>query len=163
MENKLNKVNYVMKTQVKFKLNLKPQFYERVTLAGSFNNWKQIPMKQDNQGYFYYFLNLEDGIYTYHFHLFPQQSLLIKSEIIDNAYARNINNHHLIMNGIIGIREGDKILDDIYLPDEKDVALSSMKNKQQELINVNQDLKPVWELIAEEVHLQIEEYLSCQK
>ena len=163
MENKLNEVNYLMKAQVKFKLNLNAQSYERVALAGSFNNWKQIPMKQDNQGCFYCLLNLEDGIYTYHFHIFPQQSLLRKSELIDNAYAHKINNHHLIMNGIIGIKKGDKILEDMYLPDNNDVALSTMKVKQQELINVNQELKPVWKLIAEEVHLQIEEYLSCQK
>ena len=163
MENKLNEVNYLMKAQVKFKLNLNAQSYERVALAGSFNNWKQIPMKQDNQGCFYCLLNLEDGIYTYHFHIFPQQSLLRKSELINNAFAHNINNRYLIMNGIVGIKDGRKILDDIYLPDKNDVALSSMKTKQQELINVYQDLKPVCELISEEVHLQIEEYLSCQK
>ena len=74
-----------MKTQVKFKLNLNVKSYERVTLAGSFNNWKQIPMKQDNQGCFYCFLNLGDGIYTYHFHIFPQQSLLRISELINYA------------------------------------------------------------------------------
>lgn len=120
-----------MTNSIEFKL-LAP-YNKEAALIGSFSNWEEIPMEKDSKGYFKTKVDLEDGVYQYKFRVRSKSWFLEPDEWIDvvDPYATDIDNP--TQNGVIRIKEGQKIVDtytwqndDKPLPADRELVIYEM-------------------------------------
>ncbi len=86
-------------------------YNKEAALIGNFSNWKDIPMKKGKDGYFRTKVELKDGTYQYKFRVRSRSWFLEPDEWIEivDPYATDIDDS--TQNGIIRIKEGEKIID----------------------------------------------------
>lgn len=104
-----NFMNKKMSNLIKF--SLFAPYNKEAALIGNFSNWKDIPMQKDDKGYFRTQVELEDEIYQYKFRVRSKSWFLEPDEWIEvvDPYATDIDDQ--TQNGIIRIKDGEKIVD----------------------------------------------------
>ncbi|CAF1458808.1 unnamed protein product, partial [Adineta steineri] len=102
---------------------------ERAFLIGSFNSWEDIEMFKDNvTGEFSTKINLDDGEYTYKFHILSRTEPNQMIDIID-PYATRVEDDE--KGAILMIKNGKKVNGDEYiwkydgksLPENRDLII----------------------------------------
>ncbi|BAQ65350.1 alpha-amylase family glycosyl hydrolase [Geminocystis sp. NIES-3709] len=109
-----------MNNSIEFKLFA--PYNEGATLMGSFSEWKEIPMKKGDDGYFRTSVLLDDGGYQYKFRVQSLSWFVEPNEWVDviDPCATDIDNSS--QNAIIIIKDGDRIVDDyIWKHDDKNL------------------------------------------
>lgn len=99
----------MQKHSIEFKLFA--PYNQEVAVIGSFSDWQPIPLKKGKDGYFRTKIELEDGDYQYKFRVRSKSWFLEPDQWVDivDPYATDIDNP--TQNGIINIKEGQKIVD----------------------------------------------------
>ncbi len=93
--------------------NLFAPYNKGAALIGSFSNWQEIPMQKGEDGYFRATVELEDGIYEYKFRVQSNSWFLEPEEwvYVTDPYATDINGLSGKDNGIVRIKDGERIVD----------------------------------------------------
>jgi len=109
-----------MSSSIEFKL-LAP-YNQGVALIGSFSNWEEIPMEQDQEGYYRTSVELQDGHYQYKFRVQPVNGTEEADKWVDvnDPYVTEIDSK--TGNGTINIKDGQRITD-TYVWQHDDVPL----------------------------------------
>jgi 1,4-alpha-glucan branching enzyme len=97
-------------------------YNEKVSLVGSFSDWKEIPMEKDDRGNFRVKVDLEDGVYTYKFRVQSKSWFFDLDQWVDvtDPYATNVDGKKEEENAIARIKDGEKIVDDyVWMHDDK--------------------------------------------
>jgi 1,4-alpha-glucan branching enzyme len=82
-------------------------------LIGSFSDWQDIPMQKGEDGYFRVTVDLEDGTYQYKFRVQSKSWFLEPDQwiTITDPYATDIDGMSADENGIVKIKDGERIVD----------------------------------------------------
>ncbi|UBF26505.1 alpha amylase C-terminal domain-containing protein [Kovacikia minuta CCNUW1] len=93
--------------------NLFAPYNKGAALIGSFSDWKEIPMKKGKDGYFRVTVDLEDGEYQYKFRVQSKSWFFEPDQWVDvtDPYATNVDGHSSEENGIVWIKDGERIVD----------------------------------------------------
>lgn len=111
-------------------LTLFAPYNQEAAVIGCFSDWQPITMKKDNQGYFRATLELEDGEYRYKFKVRSKSWFLEPDQWVDiiDPYAIDIDEY--TQNGILRIKDGNKIVDtyvwkhdDNFLPSDHELVI----------------------------------------
>jgi 1,4-alpha-glucan branching enzyme len=88
-------------------------YNEAASLVGAFSNWEEIPMKKGKDGFFRVSVDLEDGTYEYKFKVRSKSWFFEPDEwvTVTDPYATNINGNSSEENGIVQIKDGERIVD----------------------------------------------------
>lgn len=100
-----------MASPIEFKL-LAP-YNNGAALIGSFSDWQEIPMEKGKDGYFRTTVDLEDGEYQYKFRVQSKSWFFEPNQWVDvtDPYATNVDGKSAGENGIVQIKEGERIVD----------------------------------------------------
>jgi 1,4-alpha-glucan branching enzyme len=107
-----------MATIIEFKL-LAP-YNKEAALMGDFSDWKKIPMKKDEEGFFRTDVELKDGTYQYKFAVRSKSWFFEPDQWVDvvDPYTTDIDNE--TQNGVIRIKDGKPIVDEyVWQHDDK--------------------------------------------
>lgn len=106
--------------------NLFAPYNEGASVIGSFSNWEPIPMKKGDDGYFRTTIELEDGTYQYKFRVQSKSWFFEPDQWVDvtDPYATNIDELGGRDNGLIQIKDGERIVD-TYVWQHDDKPLSA--------------------------------------
>ncbi len=117
-----------MATPIEF--NLFAPYIKGAVLVGEFSDWKDVPMKKGEDGYFRTTVELEDGAYQYKFRVQSRSWFFEPDqwvEIVD-PYAMDINDPS--QNGVVRIKDGERIVDtyvwqhdDKPLPEDRELVI----------------------------------------
>lgn len=100
------------------------------SLIADFSNWKNLPMKKGDDGYFRLRKKLADGDYQYRFNVRSKSWFNKEGEwkIITDPYATNV--HPETQNSILKLKDGKKIVDDfvwtsdaVPLPNNRQIVI----------------------------------------
>ncbi len=93
--------------------NLFAPYNNGAALIGSFFDWKEIPMKKGDDGYFRVTVDLEDGEYQYKFRVQTRSWFFEPDEwvTITDPYATDVDGQSSDENGIVRIKDGERIVD----------------------------------------------------
>jgi 1,4-alpha-glucan branching enzyme len=93
--------------------NLFAPYNEAASLVGAFSNWEEIPMRKGKDGFFRVSVDLEDGAYEYKFKVRSKSWFFEPDEWVSvtDPYATNINGNSSEENGIVRIKDGERIVD----------------------------------------------------
>ncbi|MDZ8056111.1 MAG: alpha-amylase family glycosyl hydrolase [Aulosira sp. ZfuVER01] len=93
--------------------NLFAPYNKGAALIGSFSDWQEIPMEKGEDGYFRTAVELEDGVYEYKFRVQSNSWFLEPEQWVDvtDPYATNIDEFGGKDNGIVRIKDGERIVD----------------------------------------------------
>ncbi|MEA5516010.1 alpha-amylase family glycosyl hydrolase [Nodularia sp. UHCC 0506] len=93
--------------------NLFAPYNKGAALIGSFSNWQEISMKKGEDGYFRATVALEDGIYKYKFRVQSNSWFFAPEQWVDviDPYATDINGSSGEDNGIVRVKDGERIVD----------------------------------------------------
>ncbi|WP_088891436.1 alpha-amylase family glycosyl hydrolase [Leptolyngbya ohadii] len=93
--------------------NLFAPYNEGAALIGSFSDWREIPMKKGEDGYFRVTVDLEDGSYEYKFKVQSNSWFFEPDQwvTITDPYATDINGMSAEENSIVHIKDGERIVD----------------------------------------------------
>jgi 1,4-alpha-glucan branching enzyme len=91
--------------------NLFAPYNQKAALIGSFSDWKEIPMKKGEDGYFRTKVELKDGVYQYKFRVQSKSWFFEPDQWVDvnDPYATDIDNP--TQNGVVRIKDGERIVD----------------------------------------------------
>jgi len=99
-------------------------------LMGEFSEWDEIPMERGDDGYFRTAVDLQDGQYQYKFRVQSKSWFFEPDEWVDvnDPYLTNIDDPS--QNGIVRIKDGDRIVDtyvwqhdDHSLPSDRELVI----------------------------------------
>ncbi|MBD3882708.1 alpha amylase C-terminal domain-containing protein [Phormidium tenue FACHB-886] len=91
-------------------------------IVGSFSNWQDVPMRKGEDGFFRTTVELEDGVYQYKFRVQSKSWFLEPDQwvTVTDPYATDIDGMSSDENGIIRIKDGERIVDTyVWLNDNK--------------------------------------------
>ncbi|MER3434691.1 MAG: alpha-amylase [Leptolyngbya sp. ERB_1_1] len=93
--------------------NLFAPYNEKVSLLGSFSDWKKLPMKKGEDGYFRVHVDLEDGSYEYKFRVQSKSWFFEPNQWVDvtDPYAPNVNGNSASENAIVQVKDGKRVVD----------------------------------------------------
>lgn len=93
--------------------NLFAPYNKGAKLIGSFSDWQEIDMQKGDDGYFRTTVNLEDGVYQYKFQVQTNSWFFEPEQWVDvtDPYATDIDELSGKDNGVIRIKDGEKIVD----------------------------------------------------
>ncbi|GAC1503459.1 MAG: alpha-amylase family glycosyl hydrolase [Chamaesiphon sp.] len=120
-----------MTTPIEF--NLFAPYNKGAALTGSFSDWKEIPMKKGEDGYFRTQVELEDGVYQYKFRVQSKSWFFEPDQWVDvnDPYATDIDNPS--QNSVVRIKDGKRIVDtyiwqhdDKPLPADRELVIYEM-------------------------------------
>ena len=96
--------------------NLFAPYNQGVSLIGSFSDWKEIPMKKGEDGYFRTNVDLKDGTYQYKFRVQSKSWFFEPDQWVDvtDPYATDVDGKSASENAIAHIKDGERIVD-IYV------------------------------------------------
>ncbi|MBD2359182.1 alpha amylase C-terminal domain-containing protein [Tolypothrix sp. FACHB-123] len=106
---------------------------QKASLLGSFFDWQEMPMKKNEDGYFYIQINLADGIYQYKFRVQSQSPNFSPDQWLDviDPYATDVDEQQKV--GLVQIKNGKKIVDsyswqydNIPLPNNDELVIYEM-------------------------------------
>lgn len=100
--------------------NLLAPYNKGAALTGTFSDWKEIPMKKGEDGYFRTTVELEDGVYQYKFRVQSKSWFFEPDQWVEvnDPYATDIDNP--TQNCVLRIKDGKKIVDDyVWKHDDK--------------------------------------------
>jgi 1,4-alpha-glucan branching enzyme len=122
-----------MKSSQLIEFQLFAPYNQSAMLAGSFSGWHDIPMQNDDRGYFRTAVELDDGVYPYRFRVqtrSPEFELNQWVDVID-PYATDVDEEAKV--GVARIQQGQKIVDtyvwqhdDVPLPQNHELVLYEM-------------------------------------
>lgn len=100
-----------MASPIEFKLFA--PYNESANLIGSFSDWKEIPMKKGEDGYFRTTVDLEDGAYQYKFRVQSKSWFFEPDQWVDvtDPYATDVDGFSSEENGVARIKDGQRIVD----------------------------------------------------
>lgn len=84
---------------------------EGAALIGSFSEWKKIPMKKSEDGYFRTQVKLEDSIYQYKFHVQSKSPNFVFDEWVDVIDSNATDVNETEKSSIVRIKDGQRIVD----------------------------------------------------
>ena len=102
-------------------------------LIGYFSDWKEIPMKKGEDGYFRTQVELEDGVYHYKFRIQTKSPNFEPDQWVDviDPYATDVDEVKKI--GVVRIKDGKRIVDtyvwqhdDMLLPENHEIVIYEM-------------------------------------
>jgi 1,4-alpha-glucan branching enzyme len=102
-------------------------------LIGYFSDWKEIPMKKGEDGYFRTQVELEDGVYYYKFRIQTKSPNFEPDQWVDviDPYATDVDEVKKI--GVVRIKDGKRIVDtyvwqhdDMLLPENHEIVIYEM-------------------------------------
>ncbi|MBD2183942.1 alpha amylase C-terminal domain-containing protein [Planktothrix sp. FACHB-1355] len=120
-----------MSSSIEF--NLLAPNNKKLSLVGSFSNWKEIPMEKGDDGYFRTQVELEDGVYQYKFRVQSKSPAFTPDEWVDviDPYATDVD--EIKKQGVLRIKEGKRIVDtyvwqydDKVLPENHELVIYEM-------------------------------------
>lgn len=106
---------------------------QEISLISTFSDWKEIPMKKGEDGYFRVKVDLEDGDYQYKFRVKSNSPNLLNQWVdVNDPYMAEMD--RTSENGIVHVKEGKRILDtytwqydDRPLPENQDLVIYEMQ------------------------------------
>ena len=171
-----------MTSLIEFKLFA--PYNKDAAVIGSFSDWEPVEMQKGDDGYFRTKIELEDGEYEYKFRVRSKSWFLEEDEWVDIVDPYAIDIAPPTQNGILRIKDGQKIVDtyvwhndDKPLPSDHELVIYELhisdfsggeddpkaRGKYQHVIekehyDENLDIKPAWQYIGDTVDFWIGEY-----